>query len=44
MIKKEYIMPKIKAIKIIREFLMASPMKLKYSYDDEYADPDEEIL
>ena len=44
MIRKKYITPKIKAIKLVRDFIMASPVRLKYSYDEEYADPDEEIL
>lgn len=43
MIKKEYITPEVKVLKIVTTILAGSET-LEFSEEGEYADPDEDVL
>ena len=44
MIKKEYIAPEATTIRVTAKTLTASQPTIEFTQEDEYADPEEEIL
>ena len=44
MIKKEYIAPEATIVRAIAKTLTASQPTIEFTQEDEYADPEEEIL